>query len=313
MNIKRSKEKFVEKATAKHNGKFTYEKTVYLGADTAVEITCSEHGSFWQRPSSHLTLKHGCYKCAATATAMHRTLKAATEFREKAVRVHGGAYDYSRVAYKSAHDKVEIICPQHSSFWVTPNSHLNGTECKECANDARRLSQEEFVNACKAVHGDKYDYSATVFTSSTSSVEIRCREHGPFTQLVSSHGAGSGCPKCAARGYQLTIPGYLYVLTHDNITKIGITNKAVDVRARAVSKSFGAKFSVNYFIKFTDGSIPNDIETSLLKELRATHEQPTQWFDGYTECFLDVDRSKLITRVSELCIEKLCTTEHREV
>ena len=35
------------------------------------------------------------------------------EFIKKAKEVHGDKYDYSKVDYKSASEKVIIICPKH--------------------------------------------------------------------------------------------------------------------------------------------------------------------------------------------------------
>ncbi len=58
------------------------------------------------------------------------------EFIHNAILKHGNKYDYSKVIYKTNHDKVEIICKEHGSFWQTPNNHtnINGeTGCPGCA------------------------------------------------------------------------------------------------------------------------------------------------------------------------------------
>jgi hypothetical protein len=54
-----------------------------------------------------------------------------------------------------------------------------------------------FVEKAKEVHGDRYDYSMSVYKSSKDLVEIKCKEHGVFSQRASHHTSGSGCPKCA--------------------------------------------------------------------------------------------------------------------
>ena len=36
---------------------------------------------------------------------------------EKAKRVHGDKYDYSKVEYVNTATKVCIICPEHGEFW----------------------------------------------------------------------------------------------------------------------------------------------------------------------------------------------------
>ena len=51
---------------------------------------------------------------------------------EKATKVHGGLYDYSKVVFKGVMKKVEIICPIHGSFFQTPNNHERGSGCPYC-------------------------------------------------------------------------------------------------------------------------------------------------------------------------------------
>ena len=46
----------------------------------------------------------------------------------------------------------------------------------------KKLTQEEFITRCVAVHGDMYDYSFAVYTGMHEKVRIICREHGEFQQ-----------------------------------------------------------------------------------------------------------------------------------
>lgn len=126
--------------------------------------------------------------------------KTTEEFISAARKVHGDQYDYSRVNYIDAHSKVYIICPKHGEFWQTPNNHLNGAGCNKCGiehrTNARRSSQEAFINAARLVHGNKYDYSHVEYISAHQKVCIICPEHGPFWQKPNSHLNGSGCAEC---------------------------------------------------------------------------------------------------------------------
>lgn len=54
------------------------------------------------------------------------------EFIQKALIVHGGRYDYSKVKYEGNKVKVCIICPLHGEFWHTPHDHLSGQKCPKC-------------------------------------------------------------------------------------------------------------------------------------------------------------------------------------
>ena len=60
----------------------------------------------------------------------------------------------------------------------------------------RKLTTEEFVEKAKKVHGDKCDYSNTVYVNSRTQVCIICPEHGEFWQFPNYHLNGFGCPKC---------------------------------------------------------------------------------------------------------------------
>ena len=60
------------------------------------------------------------------------------EFIEKAQKIHGERYDYSKVDYKGAHSKVCIICPTHGEFWQKANNHTNGQNCPMCRFAAAR-------------------------------------------------------------------------------------------------------------------------------------------------------------------------------
>ena len=56
-------EYFIEKATAIHNGKYTYENSRYKTAREHITITCPTHGEFVQTADSHLR-GTGCPRCS---------------------------------------------------------------------------------------------------------------------------------------------------------------------------------------------------------------------------------------------------------
>ena len=60
-----------------------------------------------------------------------------------------------------------------------------------------RITTEQFIERAKIAHGDKYDYSKTIYFSAKKSLQIICPVHGPFVQLPSNHMAGKGCNQCA--------------------------------------------------------------------------------------------------------------------
>lgn len=44
----------------------------------------------------------------------------------------------------------------------------------------KKLTQEEFIQKAKQIHGDKYDYSKVEYIKSSVKVKIVCPEHGEF-------------------------------------------------------------------------------------------------------------------------------------
>lgn len=117
------------------------------------------------------------------------------EFIEKAKLVHGDKYDYSESNYINTRTKININCQTHGGFEQRPNSHLKGNGCIKCG--LGMLSQLDFINRAKLVHGDKYDYSNLNFTGTNNKVKIICSEHGEFEQLCNTHLKGNGCSKCS--------------------------------------------------------------------------------------------------------------------
>ena len=123
-------------------------------------------------------------------------MKLTTEkFIERSKIVHGNKYDYSQTEYKSAHEKVKIICPTHGVFEQKAWGHLNGKGCPECARK-KPWTTETFVKKAKEIHGDKYDYSKTHINGILNKVIITCPIHGDFEQIAQSHINGHGCKKC---------------------------------------------------------------------------------------------------------------------
>ena len=55
------------------------------------------------------------------------------------------------------------------------------------------------MSDAKKVHGDRYDYSRSVYVGANKNISIICPEHGEFWQKAANHLLGYGCPQCAAK------------------------------------------------------------------------------------------------------------------
>jgi hypothetical protein len=122
------------------------------------------------------------------------------EFIDKAVAIHGSAYDYSKVEYINAMTPVLMVCKIHGEFMQTPDRHLRQKSgCQKCGALRSRpiMSTEEFIRRSEKKHGlGKYDYRKTNYLYSTEKVIIICNIHGEFLQTPSAHLWGIGCYKC---------------------------------------------------------------------------------------------------------------------
>lgn len=118
------------------------------------------------------------------------------EFTQRAIAVHGNEYSYEHVSEKVLYDgKVCITCKKHGDFFQYTGNHLAGSGCPICYGTHKKTT-EQFIEEAKRIHGDKYDYSKTVYTNSKEKVTIICPIHGEFQQEASSHLKGLGCGKC---------------------------------------------------------------------------------------------------------------------
>jgi len=61
---------------------------------------------------------------------------------------------------------------------------------------AKKLTTDDFLKRAREIHGDKYDYSKSVYQSRHVPVTIICKEHGEFYQTPGNHYKGLGCFKC---------------------------------------------------------------------------------------------------------------------
>lgn len=131
------------------------------------------------------------------------------EFIQKANKVHNKKYTYNQSVYQKGRIKLKIECPIHGIFEQAPQDHLSGRGCKECKkitlSKLKRMDQKTFLEKCKKIHDNKYDYSKSEYQDSHSKIVIICKIHGKFNQTPTSHLRGRGCPECGKlKTYSLT-------------------------------------------------------------------------------------------------------------
>ncbi len=182
---------FIDKAKEIHGNKYDYSKTEFLKMHSKVCIICPIHGEFWQTPYSHLKGR-GCARC--------KNLVNTEMFIEKAKKIHGDRYDYSKAEYKDNDTQVCIICPEHGEFWQTPHHHLKGCGCQKCANIIKgkaykkinkeklaEIKKQAFIKAARAKFGDLYDYSNINYIDNTTEITIYSYKYGKVKITPQEH------------------------------------------------------------------------------------------------------------------------------
>lgn len=233
-------------------------------------------------------------------------------FIERAQKVHGDKYDYSKVHYRTLKDKVTIICPMHGEFQQTPKLHFK-QGCKQCGI-AQRASKNRhtlsmFIEKANKTHNNKYDYSQVIYKNGYLNVDIICPIHGPFSQLANSHIQGQGCPACglisqvksrkhhggwsysewekAGLASDNFVGFQLYILKCWNDTeefiKIGKTFVPI-------AKRFCTKMHMPYKYqilehRFGTAQEISDLEKALQAKIKKFKYIPTIAFNGKQECF----------------------------
>lgn len=142
-------EEWVDSVKHLYDGRYDLSKVQYIDNKTPVEVVCSKHGSFYPIPNNYRKGISGCPRC--NDELKHERYSSNTkEFIEKACKVHGDRYDYSKVDYYNKSRGVLIICKEHGEFEQAPSVHLSGSGCPKCKNKSQTILFEKlqsiFVN-----------------------------------------------------------------------------------------------------------------------------------------------------------------------
>lgn len=141
-------------------------------------------------------------------------------FIERATEVHGGLYSYSKSIYTKSLNNIIVTCSKHGDFAQVAIYHLSGNGCVDCYKDSKSLTTEQFIAKAISVHGSKYCYKKSVYTSGKSSLLIACNTCGSeFQQGASTHLSGDNCPLCWDLKRLITIDVFMErsVATHENL------------------------------------------------------------------------------------------------
>lgn len=95
-----------------------------------------------------------------------------------------------------------------------------------------KLTTQQFIERAQSVHGNRYDYSTSVFEGTMKKIAVRCSTHGVFHQTAMDHMNGRGCAQCNER-QQLTKQQFIdranakhnSKYTYDDVVFVNVTTK----------------------------------------------------------------------------------------
>lgn len=275
----------INKIKDKHGDKYDLSNiNMITSSSDILNIKCQKHG-FFDIMVSRLIDGRGCPNCCQGSLQ---------SYIDKFNVIHNNKYSYIEVN-KS---KVTFKCDQKHITCIPIRNHFNGVGCTECKNIEFR---KKYLKLLTDKHNNKYSYDLSNATKTNDKIDITCKLHGVFTQAISNHYYGQGCPNCTLKSYnnekfvelcneKNNGLGRFYIIKCFNDTeifyKIGITSRKINERY-----SYKKEMPYNYeiLIDFVgDASTIFNFEL-IFKNYIKKHKikyQPLIKFNGAkTECY----------------------------
>lgn len=229
------------------------------------------------------------------------------EFIQKANKVHNSFYDYSKTEYINSATKIEVTCPIHGNFTITPNNHISKKSgCSKCGHNIKTL--DYYLDRMKSVHKNRYVYDKVKINNGSKSViKVGCKQHGYFKTRLDSHISGFNCPKCGkiamirkkrrkrdscwaytdwennglTSKYFESFKLYVYKLWNEEeeFYKVGKTFRKINSRYTPSNMPYKYKL-----LKIIEGTALEMSEKEYGLLIKNERYRPKIKFEGYTEC-----------------------------
>lgn len=304
---KKSKEQFVKEVQEIYGDKYDLSLVEYVNGRTPVSIVCKDREILKVTPHSLLNKKVYLVKGKKKTRSTDKEM-----FLEEVFKIYGDKNDYENTVIGNSRGKIDAICKKHGKFTVGMVSHFNGVDCPKCSaisyTKTRSKTTEEFIEQAKKVHGNKCDYTNTIYKSCKEKVEIKCNVHNTyFEQYPTNHLFGGCCRKCLSEniskslqgkegtcgytksGYEKQADGRIacvYLIKCDTggeeFYKIGKTFLELNKRFTKGNLPYGFKA---VHLHYGEAGYIYDLENELHRVYKLYKYKPEKWFAEHTECY----------------------------
>ena len=195
-----TKELFVQRSVEKYGDLYDYSLVNFDGYTSnqhKVTIVCKEHGGFTKSVKRFLG-GEGCPRCSREASVKQENDMFWSSLLEQLKQVNP-SLGFSQAEFQGIAKKIKVICPTHGEQWCGIKLLKSGKGCSECYRESLKYSRDEWLKKFEETHGThKYKYlRMDERPSSRGVVDVWCNEcEITFSQEISSHSLGHGCPMC---------------------------------------------------------------------------------------------------------------------
>lgn len=145
-------------------------------------------------------------------------------FKEEAAIKHNNKYVYDNVEFINKTTNVDVVCPIHGHFFITPKRHLIGQGCPTCGKEKAKLchkgNYERFTDNLKKKFGDKFSvpYIENEYENQLSLITLVCNRCGKKYSLKPNYILSdkfNGCVDC----------NYMY--SYEDLEKLNKTDNKI--------------------------------------------------------------------------------------
>lgn len=258
----------------------------FHGGAVSVRFSHEECGYTWMAQPKNILSGKGCPRCAKKERyETFEQFKNSLKRRDPKSNID----DFELIGEMRGVNKKVLLRHNCGFEFLGMLANLSGSQgCRRCSKKEVYSDRDHWMEVF-VLRNPKTEIVMTGdYHGSYVKAEFQCKKGHSWLSVPSSVMGGTGCPRCAGKGFASNKPGTLYYLKifdsqlKQNVFKVGITNRDVESRFKGMSQ--GVDFLE---WKYRDGQEARDKENEILTK-HAAHRISSYCFgkgNGHTEWF----------------------------